>query len=94
MNKTIIAVVVIVVIVAVGGYFYLGQNGEEATTAAGGSAAGAVTAVSEATQAAIDFCKEKGGTVETVTAAEGTTHLCAMADGTKAEVSQYMADNK
>ena len=93
MNKTIIGVIIIVVIVAVGGYFYLGQQPEEAA-AVNDAATGATTAVTEATQAAIDFCKGKGGTVEVVTAAEGTTHLCVMADGAKAEVSQYMADNQ
>ena len=91
MNRNSLAAIVVVAVVVVGGLFYFTQQTEEA---AEGTAANVVTEVTEATQKAIDFCTEKGGTVEVVNAAEGTTHLCAMADGTKAEVSQYMADNQ
>ena len=97
MNRTIWVIVVLVVVVAIGGYLFFGQQPEEAATAGGGAtsgAAGSTAAVPEAIQAAVDFCKEKGGTVEVVTAAEGTTHLCVTGDGNKAEVSQFMADNQ
>lgn len=46
-----------------------------------------------ATKAAATFCKEKGGMIETVSAAEGKTDLCVMPDGSKAEASQYMSEN-
>lgn len=45
------------------------------------------------TKAAATFCKERGGMIETVSAAEGKTDLCVMPDGSKAEASQYMSDN-
>ena len=91
MNR-LIGVIIIVAIGAVGAYFYFGGPKDEGTATT--DAEKIVTEVTEATQKAIDFCKEKGGTVEAVTAAEGVTHLCAMADGTKVEVGQYMTDNK
>ena len=91
MNRNSLAAIVVVAVVVIGGLFYFTQQSEEA---AEGTAANVVAEINEATQKAIDFCTEKGGTVEVVNAAEGTTHLCAMADGTKAEVSQYMADNQ
>lgn len=96
MNRTVLIVVVLVIVAAVGGYFYMNQNAGDAggDAAAGAGATGATGEVPAAVQVAIDFCKEKGGTVETETIAEGVTHLCVMADGTKAEVSKYMADNK
>ena len=87
MNRTVLAIVVLIIVIAVGGYFYFAQQGEEATTAGGGtSGETAGAAVTEAVQAAIDFCTGKGGTIEVVNAAEGTTHLCVTADGAKAEV--------
>lgn len=93
MNRTVIAVIVLVVAVVVAGYVFFFQDAGQVAT--GTAPTGSTTAeVDEATQAAIDFCTEKGGTVESVIAAEGTTYLCVTADGGKAEVSQYMADNK
>ena len=77
MNRTVIAVIVLVVAVVVAGYVFFFQDAGQVAT--GTAPTGSTTAeVDEATQAAIDFCTEKGGTV----------------DGGKAEVSQYMADNK
>lgn len=96
MNRTVLIVIVVIIVAAIGGYFYMNQGGGDAggDATAGAGTTGATGEVPEAIQAAIDFCKEKGGTVETETIAEGVTHLCVTSDGTKAEVSKYMADNK
>ena len=94
MNRTVISVIVLIGAILIAGYYFiLRDDGQVADT--GTAPAGGVTAeIPAAIQAAVDFCKEKGGTIETETIAEGVTHLCVMADGTKAEVAKFMADNQ
>jgi hypothetical protein len=94
MNRTVIAVIVLIIAVVVAGYFFLWQDGGQVAETGAAPGAGTAGEIPAEMQAAVDFCKEKGGTVETVVAAEGTTFLCATADGAKAEVSKFMADNK
>ena len=91
MNRTTLAAIAILVLVGVGGYLFIIQ--EDADPEAK-PAAGAVAEIPEAVQKAIDFCKEKGGSVETTTGAEGVMHLCVTGDGTKTEVGQFQAANK
>ena len=94
MNRTVISVIVLIAAVLVAGYFFLWQGGGEVADTGTAPAGGATAEIPAAIQAAVDFCKEKGGTIETETIAEGVTHLCVMADGTKAEVAKFMADNQ
>lgn len=99
MKNNVIVVIVVAIVIAVGGYLiWTTRVGEDLaeTPATGETVAsdGTGTVQIEAGQRpAVDFCKEKGGEIETVTAAEGVTHLCVI-DGTKMEVSKYMAENK
>ena len=90
MSRTSIIVIVILIVAALGGYFYLQDPVEDARS----SAANVTEDIAEATRTAMDFCTSKGGTVETITAAEGVVRLCVTADGTKTEVGQFMAANQ
>ncbi len=94
MTRTSIFVIVAVIVLAalVGGYFLYQPPGDQSAAAVTTTDPTPPMEVTEVTQEAIDFCTETGGTVETVTAAEGAVHLCLTADGTKIEVGQYMKD--
>ena len=84
MNRIIIVSAAALAVVA-GGGFYLSQTGPEVHFNA---------SVEETQEAAKAFCESKGGTAETIAAAEGTVLMCNLPDGTSVEATQYMIDNK
>ena len=93
MNRSFVVILAVLIVVLIGGYFYFSPTGVD-TAGTEPVAATTTVDVSAATQAAIDFCVSKGGTVETITAAEGVAHLCATPDGSKTEVGQYLQNNR
>lgn len=84
MNRIIIVSAAALAVIG-GAGFYLSQPGPEVHFNA---------SVEETAAAAKAFCEEKGGTAETVNAAEGTVLMCNLPDGTSVEATQYMLDNK
>ena len=93
MSRIVVILAVALAVIA-GGWFYLSKNGEEVAVSGTEQEAQATAAVSEVGAAAKAFCEEKGGTAETISAAEGTVMMCNLPDGTSVEATQYMIDNK
>jgi len=94
MNRSSVIAIAVFIAVLIGGYFFFQpRDGDVADVSSTAATATATVEVEAHVQAAIDFCESKGGSVETVTAAEGVAHLCATADGGKVEIGQFMKAN-
>ena len=93
MSRIVVILAVALAVIA-GGWFYLSKNGEELAVSGTDQEVQVNAAVSEVGAAAKAFCEEKGGTTETITAAEGSVMMCKLPDGSNVEATQYMIDNK
>ncbi|MGD1925608.1 MAG: DUF333 domain-containing protein [Paracoccaceae bacterium] len=93
MNRvTMVAAVALIVIAGV--WFFVSQPGEDLATPDAGEAASAVATMTETEQAAAAFCEAQGGTVETITAAEGKVVMCNLTEGNCVVATRYMLDNR
>ncbi|MEM7190295.1 MAG: DUF333 domain-containing protein [Pseudomonadota bacterium] len=95
MNQTnIIVIAVIAIAVIVAGYFVLG-TGDAPTLATSEENTPTVgAAVTDVGAKAKTFCESNGGTITSVTAAEGAVMLCNLPDGSSVEATQYMISNR